>query len=183
MAAIEAFKRSLLDYSRKINDCSNALLSQEAARYNLTVLQLRLLMELYLSGAETVGALASSLGQAGTNVSTLCKKLESSGLLHRHRSESDERVVLVNLTDRGREVLNGINAEFDEKIHRLVASVEPQDLEIMLTGLRLFTELLSGQAALCDAASEERADPELSTTPVSGGSKTASKKENDAYEL
>ena len=151
--AMEAFKRSLLDDSKKINDCCSALLSQEAARYGLTALQLRLLMELYLSGAETVGALASSLGQAGTNVSTLCKKLEKSGLLDRHRSESDERVVQVRLTQRGREMLSGINTAFDKKLHRLVAGVDPQDLEIMLKGLKMFAELLSSRGDLCDLPS------------------------------
>jgi len=148
MMVMEAFKRSLLDYSKKINDCTNTLLNQEAVRHGLTAQQLRLLMELYNDGAMTIGEVAAQLGQAGTNVSTMCKKLETRGLVNRRRSEADERVVMVVLTSMGEEEMKEINKVFDKKINRMMEVVDEAELKAMLTGLKKFSDLLSLNTSL-----------------------------------
>lgn len=148
MMVMEAFKRSLLDYSKKINDCTNTMLNQEAVRHGLTAMQLRLLMELYNDGSMTIGEVATHLGQAGTNVSTMCKKLEAHGLVNRQRSEADERVVMVVLTAMGKEKMMEINKVFDKKINRMMDAVDEDELKTMLTGLKKFSDLLSLNTSL-----------------------------------
>lgn len=155
MMVMEAFKRSLLDYSKKINDCTNTLLNQEAVRHGLTAMQLRLLMELYNDGAMTIGEVAAQLGQAGTNVSTMCKKLEIRGLVNRQRSEADERVVMVVLTEMGEEKMKEINKVFDKKINRMMDVVDEEELRAMLTGLKKFSDLLSLNTSLNGFPQEE----------------------------
>lgn len=154
MMVMEAFKRSLLDYSKKINDCTNTLLNQEAVRHGLTAMQLRLLMELYNDGAMTIGEVAAQLGQAGTNVSTMCKKLETRGLVNRQRSEADERVVMVVLTEMGEEKMKEINKVFDKKINRMMDVVDEEELRAMLTGLKKFSDLLSLNTSLNGSSQE-----------------------------
>jgi len=148
MMVTEAFKRSLLDYSKKINDCTNTLLNQEAVRHGLTAMQLRLLMELYNDGALTVGEVAAQMGQAGTNVSTMCKKLEARGLVNRQRSEADERVVMVVLTRVGEDEMKEINEVFNKKINRMMEAVDEAELKAMLNGLKKFSDLLSLNTSL-----------------------------------
>jgi len=148
MMVTEAFKRSLLDYSKKINDCTNTLLNQEAVRHGLTAMQLRLLMELYNDGALTVGEVAAQMGQAGTNVSTMCKKLEARGLVNRRRSEADERVVMVVLTRVGEDEMKEINEVFNKKINRMMEAVDEAELKAMLNGLKKFSDLLSLNTSL-----------------------------------
>jgi len=164
MMVMEAFKRSLLDYSKKINDCTNTLLNQEAVRHGLTAMQLRLLMELYNDGAMTIGEVASQLGQAGTNVSTMCKKLETRGLVSRRRSEADERVVMVVLTSMGEEEMKEINKVFDKKINRMMEVVDEAELKAMLTGLKKFSDLLSLNTSLNGLPQKDPAAPESNTS-------------------
>ncbi|MDK9710637.1 MarR family winged helix-turn-helix transcriptional regulator [Acidaminobacter sp.] len=164
MMVTEAFKRSLLDYSKKINDCTNTLLNQEAVRHGLTAMQLRLLMELYNDGAMTIGEVAAQLGQAGTNVSTMCKKLETRGLVNRQRSEADERVVMVVLTAIGEEKMKDINKVFDKKINRMMEVVDETELKAMLTGLKKFSDLLSLNTSLDGLPQTEPAAQETNTS-------------------
>ena len=42
------------------------------------------------------------------NVSSTCKKLENKGWLERKRSEKDERVVMVSLSEKGKTILSQI---------------------------------------------------------------------------
>ena len=146
MVAMEAFKRTLLDHSKKISDCANLLLNQEAGRHGLTAMQLRLLLELDQEGAMTVGEVAAQLGQAGTNVSTMCKKLEGAGLVSRQRSAADERIVMVVLTAEGKDQMAEINAVIEKKINRMIESVDENELNEMLSGLKKFSLLLSRAA-------------------------------------
>jgi len=164
MMVMEAFKRSLLDYSKKINDCTNTLLNQEAVRHGLTAMQLRLLMELYNDGAMTIGEVAAQLGQAGTNVSTMCKKLETRGLVSRRRGEADERVVMVVLTSMGEEEMKEINKVFDKKINRMMEVVDEAELKAMLTGLKKFSDLLSLNTSLNGLPQKDPAAPESNTS-------------------
>ena len=50
----------------------------------------------------TVGAVADRLGLDSSNVTPLVKRMEGSGLVSRRRSPTDERQVVVSLTDDGR---------------------------------------------------------------------------------
>lgn len=171
MVVIEAFKRSLLDYSKKINDCTNTLLNQEAVTHGLTAMQLRLLMELYNDGTMAIGEMASQLGQAGTNVSTMCKKLEKLGLIDRQRSALDERIVMLALTGDGEAQMAEINQAFDKKISRMMDAVDEDELKEMLSGLEKFSQLLSLNTSAPDQTppslkathnnSEERDDHEI----------------------
>jgi len=158
MAVMEAFKRSLLDYSKRINDCSNTLLAQEAVRHGLTGIQLRLLMELFNDGAMTIGEIATQLGQAGTNVSTMCKKLEARGLVSRQRSAADERIVRVVLTSLGSAKMFEINKVFDKKINRMMEAVDEDELREMLAGLKKFSDLLSLNNDSLKIAEEQEAN-------------------------
>ncbi len=56
----------------------------------------------------TVGALSERTHMGQANTSTLCKKLERGGYLVRTRSDRDERIVTLSLSDRGRQALERI---------------------------------------------------------------------------
>ncbi len=113
---LSEFKYLLWDHTRKINDGMNAALNSCGARYHLSAMQLRILLEIEHNGPHTVGSLASSVVIAETNLSTMCKKLEVLGLLTRIRDRIDERIVRIDLTDRGRKMIEEINGYFDKKI-------------------------------------------------------------------
>ena len=62
---------------------------------------MHILLELHRCGSHTVGSLSRSIGVAGANASSACKRLERQGLLMRGRDPRDERVVRLALTPEG----------------------------------------------------------------------------------
>lgn len=52
----------------------------------------------------SIGAIADRLGLDSSNVTPLVKRMEAAGLVSRERNPSDERQVVVSLTDAGRDM-------------------------------------------------------------------------------
>ena len=59
--------------------------------------------------AVTVGYLAGRLGLRHNSAVELCDRCEQAGLLMRHHHEADRRCVLVELTSRGRRLLDSLS--------------------------------------------------------------------------
>src|ERR1700712_2520048 len=70
----------------------------------LTYPQYLAMMVLWEQEGLTVGEISTRLLTDPGSLTPLLKRLESEGLLSRTRSKDDERVVIVKLTDRGREL-------------------------------------------------------------------------------
>lgn len=70
--------------------------------YGLTYPQYIALMTLWEEDGRTVKALGAKLGLDSGTLSPLLKRLEAAGYITRARDKSDERQVLITLTDKGR---------------------------------------------------------------------------------
>ena len=68
----------------------------------ITYAQYLVLMVLWEDGEASIGRLCERLGLDTGTVSPLAKRMESAGLVVRNRQVSDERTVVVGLTDKGR---------------------------------------------------------------------------------
>jgi DNA-binding MarR family transcriptional regulator len=89
--------------TRAIDLHSRSLVS----RYGLTVPQLMLLKELKLRGRLPVGELSRHVHLSAATVTSILGRLASRELIIRERSEEDRRVVLIRLSENGREVVEG----------------------------------------------------------------------------
>ena len=80
----------------------------------LTFPQYLVILELLDGAPLAVGALGARLGMDTGTITPLLKRLQAAGLVTRTRDTSDERRVLVDLTDQGRRIeaeVRGINAK------------------------------------------------------------------------
>jgi MarR family transcriptional regulator, organic hydroperoxide resistance regulator len=136
------FKNILWNYTRKINERTNNLIITLCEHHGITTLQGRILIEIQQHGSHTIGSLAIRLHIAGTNISTMCKKLERKGFIERVRDEKDERVVKVALSQKGIRVVEDINQELIEKITQSVQGETDQSLREIINGLKKLNELL-----------------------------------------
>jgi DNA-binding MarR family transcriptional regulator len=68
----------------------------------LTHPQYLVMLALWSEDGRSVGALASTLALEPATLSPLLKRLEAAGLVARRRSTTDERVLVIELTDAGR---------------------------------------------------------------------------------
>jgi len=136
------FKNILWSYTRQINERTSNLIITLCDHHGITTLQGRILIEIEQHGSHTIGSLARRLHIAGTNISTMCKKLEGKGLIVRVRDDGDERVVKVALSDKGKTLVDEINRELIEKISKSIKGETDQSLHEIINGLKKLKTLL-----------------------------------------
>lgn len=96
------FNNTIFSMIREISHKIDLLLQDKANSLDLTPLQLKIIIALYSSDSDvSIGNLGKAIGVTGGNISNICKKLEKKGFVDRIRSEEDERVVNVRLTETG----------------------------------------------------------------------------------
>ena len=96
------FNNTIFSMIREISHKIDLLLQETANSLDLTPLQLKIIIALYSSDKDvSIGNLGKTIGVTGGNISNICKKLEKKGFVDRIRSEEDERVVNVRLTETG----------------------------------------------------------------------------------
>lgn len=137
------FKNVIFDYTRKINESLNSAFNPVIENRGLTMMQTRILMELYRSESHTIGSLADSICAAGANISAMCKKLEGQGFIERIRNRKDERVVRVVLTRLGKETVWEINGLFNEIISEYLKDEPEETFEEIILGLKKLNEMLT----------------------------------------
>ena len=135
------FKIQAWDLLRNISEGLGNTLQHVDADFGLTAVQMRVLRSLR-SGDKTVGALAKSMGMAGTNMSVICKRLEKEGLVYRSRDHQDERVVRVSITDKGRQIVTSSEAALVTYYQPMWEKEPPETAQVILKGLREFDQLL-----------------------------------------
>lgn len=138
------FKYMLWDNTRKINEEMNAALNAWGSKYELSALQLRILMDIYKSGPQSVGCLASNVAIAGTNISTMCKKLEKLGFLARTRDRGDERIVHIQLTLQGTDIIKELDDCFEKKILSAMGEDMNESLQTIIFAMEKLNHILSG---------------------------------------
>jgi DNA-binding MarR family transcriptional regulator len=86
-------------------------------RLRLTYPQYLVLTVLGEEDGLSVGAVASRLDLESSTVTPLIKRMEEAGLLTRHRTPEDERMVRVHLTEQGRRLLAESNCLNESLLH------------------------------------------------------------------
>ncbi|CEG25489.1 MarR family winged helix-turn-helix transcriptional regulator [Bacillus sp. B-jedd] len=139
---VNEFKTLFWDYSRKISDHTSILVNSVCEQHGLTMLQIRILVEIKQQKYHTIGSLASRLNLAQANVSTMCKKLEGKGFLERVRDQGDERVVKVILSPNGNQAVEEVDQVLINRISASLEEKEEEAFEEIIRGLKKLHELL-----------------------------------------
>lgn len=92
--------------TRQLTKIYRPLLSQ----FNLTYPQYLVLLALYEDHTLTVKALGERLFLDSGTLTPMLKRMEENGLIERIRSKSDERVVEVTLTEKGKDLEDEIES-------------------------------------------------------------------------
>ena len=90
----------------------------------------------------TVSTLSRRLGIAPDNLSPLCKKLESAGLVERNRSLLDERVVEISLSEAGKKRAREIHEQIDRRCSPAIEQLTSEEMENIIGSFRRLNELL-----------------------------------------
>lgn len=142
------FRNGIWDMLRTINDDIDKVFRPLADAHHLTMIQMRLLMELYQEGDHTIGNLAKAVSLTGGNASSMCKRLENEGYLTRVRNTNDERVVNLRLTKRGKQTVDEIETTLDKRFGTLIKRKPEGELSAIFEGFRSLAQMLEEMKAL-----------------------------------
>ena len=107
----------------------------------ITFIQAGILFGLRNNEFNNVGGLCRVMGMNQGNISTICKNMEKDGLLTRRRSDVDERVVNLAITEAGLKKIDRIRC-CSGALDEILKSIPSEKLEIVAAGLRELTELM-----------------------------------------
>lgn len=135
-------KNELWDIIRTITISMDSTFGPLVKCYGLTMIQSRILVSIDKNDNVNIGNISEMLEICSSNVSNMCKKLEKEGFLIRNRSHEDERIVTLELTEKGKETLKNINEDIDKKFKPILDSKSDKDFEDIIIGMRKLNELL-----------------------------------------
>ena len=105
-------------------------------------------------GTLTPTQIADKAWVSAPRVANILRSLETKGWIARTNDPTDRRRVLVNLTDKGKDLLDAKRAHFDESTARFLAQLGYDDAQELLRLLRRMNQIV-------DANQEKLPDPIL----------------------
>ena len=123
---------------RRLHQIHYALFFEECAAFDITPVQYGLLTTLSLNPDLDQNSIGRELGIDRTNVADVLARLARRGLLERHRSKQDKRMVLARLTPAGQRITDDMYAAMLKAQNRLLAPLLPEERRAFIdTLLRL----------------------------------------------
>lgn len=110
-----------------------------------------LLLELAEQGPRSQAQLAHASGCEPPTITNSVRKLEAAGLVVRHPSPTDGRVTIVELSDRGQQLLPRLTTAWQQLAERTVAQLDDEPLDPLVHTL---TELARSLKATSAPATE-----------------------------
>ncbi len=107
---------------------------------DVTLVQVRALVLLNRDGALTAGRLAELLAVSPSTVTGLCDRLVAKQLIVRRSSPGNRREVVVALAPLGQTLVDSTIAARRKEIARILAKVDPDQLDGMIEALNAFAE-------------------------------------------
>ena len=127
---------------------------------DLTMGQLKVLMYLSVAEAANMGDLAQTMGVALPSVTPLVDRLVERGLVARRGDPDDRRVVVVVITDEGRELAEGFHDTGREQLEGVLDRLSDDELRLVDEAMKLILRGAQEVAA---------AQPEMAPGPAVAG--------------
>ncbi len=101
------------------------------------------LLKTLSDGPRRITELAELEGLAQPTMTILIKHLEQQGLVKRERRSDDGRVVLVDLTEKGHEALEGYREQLSAAIGAYLAELPAQQVDALLAATETLSHLVT----------------------------------------
>jgi DNA-binding MarR family transcriptional regulator len=134
----DAIADALVTASRLLLDITAR--SVAAVDDTLTVPQLRVLAILAARGRTNLTTLAAQLDVQPSTIGRMAERLATAGLIDRHKHPSSGREIVVELTRRGRAVVDSVSAHRRAEIARIVEVMPARGRTGMVRALHAFTD-------------------------------------------
>lgn len=119
---------------------------QLSSSSNLTIAQLVCLRELLIDGPRPIGELAAAVCLSKATVTGIIDRLEKKELVHRDRSTTDRRKVLLSLTEKGATLARSMPWPLQERFKVSLASLDIENIEIIDATLKRLLKMMEAPA-------------------------------------
>jgi DNA-binding MarR family transcriptional regulator len=121
--------------------------SERLVRQGISMTQLHVMNMLEQHGEMAMSRLAEMLDVSDSNATGLIDRMEERGYVERIRVPSDRRVVLVRITDRGREVMEEVETLREEMLGRMLGRLDEAQLMRVAAGMADLREVIVNTVA------------------------------------
>lgn len=154
---------AILRALRRILRASDRGVRRLASATGLTPSQMLVLQQIERGGETTPSAVAASLQFGQATVTNILDRLEMAGYVTRRRGERDKRQMLLNVTDKGRLMLNTAPDLLQEQFQDRFAALPAWEQAMMLASLERLSSLLDAEdidaAPIIDTGVIDRSTP------------------------
>lgn len=108
-------------------------------KHNLTLGQFAVMEALYSKGRLSTGEVMEKILSTSGNIPVIVKNLEKDGFITRNQDESDKRRFILDLTDKGKDLMDEIvpeNLKFMDELISLWDDEDKEELIILMNKFR-----------------------------------------------
>ena len=127
---------------REINKILNRDLKREMIKLDLGLSHFYILTTLYREKVLSSGNLAKSLDVRNSTITSLVDRLVKLSLVKRRRDERDRRVVLVELTDKGKKLTEKLLTLRKERLKEIVKELPEEKVKEIYESIKRVKEIL-----------------------------------------
>ena len=127
---------------REINKILNRDLKREMIKLDLGLSHFYILTTLYREKVLSSGNLAKSLDVRNSTITSLVDRLVKLSLVKRRRCERDRRVVLVELTDKGRKLTEKLLTLRKKRLKEIVKELSGEEVKEIYESIKRVKEIL-----------------------------------------
>ena len=127
---------------REINKILNRDLKREMIKLDLGLSHFYILTTLYREKVLSSGNLAKSLDVKNSTITSLVDRLVKLSLVKRRRCERDRRVVLVELTDKGKKLTEKLLTLRKKRLKEIVKELPGEKVEEIYESIKRVKEIL-----------------------------------------
>ncbi|WP_315987009.1 MarR family winged helix-turn-helix transcriptional regulator [Actinomadura sp. HBU206391] len=152
--------REQAETARALEEISRFVVRQMAALPEIGFTGIAALSMLESAGPRRITELAVDEGISQPSMTAMVSRLEQHGLVERRRDPSDGRIVLVAITDAGREMIRRRRAGRAAFLSSLIGSLDPAEQRALADAAPALRHLIDHTvvAAALDAAKQATAD-------------------------
>ena len=140
--------------------------SERLAKQGVSMTHLHILSMLDHHGELTMSRLADLLGVSDSNATGVVDRIEERGLVERSRDNVDRRVVIVRLTERGRDRLNDLQLLKEDLLQKVLRRLDANQLSVVSEALRTLRAAAFAVAADPEVAEQWHAHTHLADSPI-----------------
>ena len=127
--------QQVIELQRKVNRMLRRQVPDAWMELSLTLAQLKSLFFISSEGNTNVRKLAAALSVTSANVTGIVDRLVKQGLVTRRENPEDRRMLLLQVTDKGRTLITDLRERQTSRLSEILDYLGPDELSTLAQGL------------------------------------------------